>query len=103
MPVQHHLIKQHHVSNIILIGHHPTPRNLFVGSFVRGEREEEEEDNDNNEEEEEEEEDNDNNEEEEDDNDNNEGCPQFCEMDTYQISHRCPILVLFWTSMRCSS
>ena len=32
-----------------------------------------------------------------------EGCPQFCEMDTYQISHRCPILALFRTSMRCSS
>ena len=48
-------------------------------------------------EDEEEEEDQDTDEEED------EGCPQFCEMDTYEISHRCLILALFRTSMRCSS
>ena len=30
-------------------------------------------------------------------------CPQFCEMDTYEISHRCLILALFRTSTICSS
>ena len=43
------------------------------------------------------------NKEEVDNDEEEEGCPQFCEMDTYQISHRCPILALFRTSMRCSS
>ena len=42
-------------------------------------------------------------EEEEEEEGEGEGCPQFYDMDAYEISHRCPKSGQNRTSMRCSS